>query len=248
MIFNKNRLNRMFLLLLMAAILFLQSSMANMEMGTGTPMISISSPKNGADISGDSVTVMVNVSDFNLVNKLGKPNVAGEGHIHYFMDALIPTAPGKPAITAPGTFVPTINTSFVWKNVTPRMHNFSVELVNNDHTPLTPPITDRVSVKVKGSDDTIVNIAAKNIAFNISTITVPSGANVTVNFDNQDAGIPHNVAFYTAPDANQPIYVGAIFQGPKIMVYKFKAPDTPGTYFFRCDVHPTNMKGDFIVT
>jgi plastocyanin len=248
MMFNKNLISKISLLLLMAAILFLQSSIADMGMTAGSPAISISSPKNGAAISGDSVTVMVNVSDFNLANKLGQSNVAGEGHIHYFMDTPVPTAPGKPALSAPGTYAPTINTSFTWKNVTTGMHNFSVELVNNDHTPLDPPIIDRVSVDVKSPDDTIVNIAAKNIAFNTSTITVPSGANVTVNFDNQDAGVAHNIAFYTAPDAKQPIYVGAIFQGPKTMVYKFKAPDTPGTYFFRCDVHPTNMKGKFVVT
>ena len=133
----------------MAAILFLQSSIADMGMTAGSPAISISSPKNGAAISGDSVTVMVNVSDFNLVNKLGQPNVAGEGHIHYFMDTPVPTTPGKPALSAPGTYAPTANTSFTWKNVTTGMHNFSVELVNNDHTPVILLVSDEVKVEVE---------------------------------------------------------------------------------------------------
>jgi len=30
--------------------------------------------------------------------------------------------------------------------------------------------------------------------------------------------------------------------------YTFTAPSTPGTYFFRCDVHPETMTGQFIVT
>ena len=93
-----------------------------------------------------------------------------------------------------------------------------------------------------------MDISALNVAFNLSTITVPAGADVTVNFDNQDKGVSHNVAFYETSAAEKPIYVGEIFNGPKMMVYKFKAPDKPGTYFFRCDVHPTIMKGQFIVT
>ncbi len=30
----------------------------------------------------------------------------------------------------------------------------------------------------------VINISAKNIAFNMSTITVPAGAKVIINFDN----------------------------------------------------------------
>ncbi|MGA9097629.1 MAG: cupredoxin domain-containing protein [Methanotrichaceae archaeon] len=92
-----------------------------------------------------------------------------------------------------------------------------------------------------------VNIVAKNIAFNTSTITVPAGAQVTVNFDNQDSGVQHNIAFYTNSSASKPIYVGAITTGPKKITYTFDAPTTPGTYFFRCDVHPSIMTGQFIV-
>lgn len=35
--------------------------------------------------------------------------------------------------------------------------------------------------------------------------------------------------------------------GPATTTYTFTAPSTPGTYFFRCDVHPTVMTGQFIV-
>lgn len=40
----------------------------------------------------------------------------------------------------------------------------------------------------------------------MSTITVPAGAQVTANFDNQDSGIQHNVAFYTDSSASNTIY------------------------------------------
>lgn len=97
------------------------------------------------------------------------------------------------------------------------------------------------------SNSVTIDIAAKDFAFNTSTITVPAGANVTINFDNMDAGIPHNVAVYENKDANKAIYVGAVINGPKTVTYNFMAPTMPGTYFFRCDVHPTTMIGDFIV-
>jgi plastocyanin len=93
----------------------------------------------------------------------------------------------------------------------------------------------------------IINLVAKNIAFNTSTITVPAGADVTVNFDNQDANVPHNFAVYTDSSATTAIFQGKIITGPAKVTYNFKAPDKPGTYFFRCDVHPTIMKGQFVV-
>jgi len=98
-----------------------------------------------------------------------------------------------------------------------------------------------------GSNNTIVNIMAKNIAFNMSTITVPVGAEVTVNFDNQDSGVQHNIAFYTDSSAATTIYKGPITTGPNKTTFTFTAPSTAGTYFFRCDVHPTQMTGQFIV-
>ena len=94
----------------------------------------------------------------------------------------------------------------------------------------------------------VIDIVAKNIAFNTSTITVPAGANVTVNFDNQDANVPHNFAVYDSEAAKVTIFQGKIITGPSKITYSFVAPDKPGTYFFRCDVHPTIMKGQFIVT
>jgi hypothetical protein len=113
---------------------------------SGMPTITITSPREGATIPAGNVTVMVNVTGFNLVNMLGAANVAGEGHIHYYMDVPVPETPTKPAITSPGTYAPTANTSFTWMNVKPGMHSFSVQLVNNDHTPLIPLVYNTVNV------------------------------------------------------------------------------------------------------
>jgi plastocyanin len=94
---------------------------------------------------------------------------------------------------------------------------------------------------------TTVDLTAQNIKFDKSTITVPAGAQVTVTFDNRDQGTPHNVAFYTDSSASTTIYRGAIITGPATTTYTFTAPGTPGTYFFRCDVHPETMIGQFVV-
>jgi plastocyanin len=90
-----------------------------------------------------------------------------------------------------------------------------------------------------------VNLIAQRMAFDQSTITVPAGASVTMNFDNKDS-IPHNFALYTDSSASTPIFVGQIITASSV-TYKFTAPTKPGNYFFRCDVHPTSMTGTFVV-
>ena len=92
-----------------------------------------------------------------------------------------------------------------------------------------------------------VNLVAKNISFNLKTITVPAGASVTLNFDNQDSGVGHNFALYRDSSAQQSIFIGQIVKGPATIAYNFTAPDQPGSYFFRCDPHPPQMNGTFIV-
>ncbi len=92
-----------------------------------------------------------------------------------------------------------------------------------------------------------IALSAQNIKFDKSTITVPAGANVTVDFNNEDQGIPHNFAVYTNASATDKIFSGKIITGPATATYTFTAPDKAGTYFFRCDVHPQRMTGDFVV-
>lgn len=93
----------------------------------------------------------------------------------------------------------------------------------------------------------MIDLVAQNIAFDKSTITVPAGAEVMVNFDNKDNGVPHNFAVYTDASATKAIFVGQIISGPKTITYSFVAPTTPGKYFFRCDAHPTTMTGTLVV-
>ncbi|HWQ19665.1 MAG TPA: hypothetical protein VN455_07790 [Methanotrichaceae archaeon] len=113
-----------------------------------TPQIMITEPKEGDVLDTNNVTVSVKVQNLHLTDNTSNANMTGEGHIHYFMDVTAPTARGKPAVTAPGTWVMASNTSYTWKNVSQGMHNFSAELVNNDRTPLSPPVVDNINVMV----------------------------------------------------------------------------------------------------
>jgi len=228
------------------------------------PAIKVLEPTDGSEVPEGDVTVMVEVSDFELVDEIGQTNTEDEGHLIYYMDAAVPTATDEPATTASGTYAASTNTSYTWRNVSAGMHNFSVQLVNNDQTPLDPAVLSQNRVEVMGSGSTTaenrtmnrtenmtaeevtVDLAANNIRFNKSTITVPAGANVTINFDNQES-VPHNFALYETSDAQDVIFKGEVITGPKEIVYTFDAPEDPGTYFFRCDIHPRNMTGQFIV-
>jgi predicted lipoprotein with Yx(FWY)xxD motif/plastocyanin len=122
-------------------------------------------------------------------------------------------------------------------------------------TPVTtttvPPTTASPSptVSTPAGPAVTLNITAVNIAFDKSTLTVKAGSSVTLIFENQDTGIPHNVSIYQNLAGGQvkSIFVGEIIKGPNTITYTFTAPAAGATYFFQCDVHP-NMTGTFVVT
>jgi plastocyanin len=94
---------------------------------------------------------------------------------------------------------------------------------------------------------TIVNVTATANVFSVNQITVKAGKEVSILFTNTDAA-PHNIAIYTNEDALEELFVGETFTGPdKTVEYYFIAPEKPANYFFRDDVHPTTMTGQFKV-
>ena len=111
----------------------------------------ITNPDDGATLDAGDIEVALDVGDFEVVDKLGQAPVDGEGHVHYYINVdKIPTTPGKPAITDDETtYHAEATTSFTWQGVRPGEHTFGVQLVNNDHTPLEPPITDEIAVTVQ---------------------------------------------------------------------------------------------------
>jgi hypothetical protein len=109
---------------------------------SGLPSVTITSPTEGSLVPEGNVTVTVDVKNFKLVNKLGQMDVAGEGHLNYFIDVPVPASPRMI------TIVPTPKTSWTWQNVTPGRHNFSVQLANNNHSNVIPQVYATVNVTV----------------------------------------------------------------------------------------------------
>jgi plastocyanin len=106
----------------------------------------------------------------------------------------------------------------------------------------TPPVTG-VSCTPKG---TALSVSAHNTAFDQSCLAAPAGKAFTIDFANMDPGVPHNVAIYTDESATTALFTGKLVTGPSSTTYHVRALE-PGTYFFRCDVHPTQMTGTFVV-
>jgi plastocyanin len=54
------------------------------------------------------------------------------------------------------------------------------------------------------------------------------------------------VAIYTDDTPVSSLFVGELVSGPTTITYKIPALK-PGTYYFRCDIHPGVMYGTFVV-
>jgi plastocyanin len=90
-------------------------------------------------------------------------------------------------------------------------------------------------------DAGLVQLAAKDIAFEHDTITLKADAEVEIQFDNNDRDIQHNIVIL-GQDPTKPIFRGQLVTGVATATYKFHAP-AAGEYKFQCDVHPAQMKG-----
>ncbi|MBI4286492.1 MAG: copper oxidase [Chloroflexi bacterium] len=113
------------------------------------PVLTITSPADSATLPAGDVTIAVEVANLQLVAP-GGPAVAGQGHIsyYYYADIDIPAASGAPGMTGEGASKATTELFVAWENVKPGVHSFGVQLVNNDGTPLAPPVWAMVSVTV----------------------------------------------------------------------------------------------------
>jgi hypothetical protein len=105
-------------------------------------------PKEGSVLSINDVNVSVRAQNFLLNKGSSKENMTGQGSINYFIDVPVPTTIGKLAVSAAGTYVHSQNASYTWKNVSAGTHNFSIELVDGNNTPLNPPVMDTATVTI----------------------------------------------------------------------------------------------------
>ncbi|HVD70064.1 MAG TPA: cupredoxin domain-containing protein, partial [Actinomycetota bacterium] len=90
-----------------------------------------------------------------------------------------------------------------------------------------------------------LDIVALSIAFDTDCLVAPVGEKFTINFDNQDDGVLHNLDVYTEQGGDS-----LASTDPKTGPAKEPLDVDPldeGTYYFQCDVHPTTMFGALAV-
>ena len=122
------------LLLVLAGSLYAASPVAAAD-----PGLTVQGPTNGSTIVASSVTINFTVTDFNIVpstiplSEAGKHpelNHPGEGHLHLKLDL-------QPLI------VWDKNAPYTLTNIAPGNHQLMIELANNDHASLSPPLSRR---------------------------------------------------------------------------------------------------------
>ena len=96
-----------------------------------------------------------------------------------------------------------------------------------------------------GPEGGTVKISAKGIQYEQSSITAAAGQPFKIEFDNEDAGTPHNVAIHQGPASGTEVFKGEIFPGVATKTYDVPAL-TAGSYTFACTVHPS-MTGTLTV-
>jgi nitrite reductase (NO-forming) len=107
----------------------------------------------------------------------------------------------------------------------------------------TQPTAPSTSCVPGSSND--LKITSTNLAFDTNCLAAMANMPITIAFDNQDQGVPHNVSIYTDSSATTALFTGELITGPDSITYEIDGLE-PGTYFFRCDVHP-GMSGAFVV-
>jgi len=93
-------------------------------------------------------------------------------------------------------------------------------------------------------DPDALTIAADDLAFSTRTLSATADEPFQIAFDNQESA-PHNVAIYGDASATEKVFGSDPFSGPAMVTYDVPAL-APGSYFFRCDVHP-DMAGELTV-
>jgi hypothetical protein len=93
------------------------------------------------------VRVAVSVKGFRVVNKQFQRPVANEGHVHFYLD--VSTLPRTHTYPSPVHYHSISGSTYTWTGVSPGRHTVAAQLVGNDHVPLRPPATARVTLTVR---------------------------------------------------------------------------------------------------
>ena len=100
------------------------------------PTIKIVSPGEGETISGEAISIRMETTNFiQDGGAIGSAMVPGRGHWHLHLDD--------------GRAIIDVGNEVTLKDVQPGTHTVRIFLVNNDHTPLDPPVDDTLTLNVR---------------------------------------------------------------------------------------------------
>jgi mono/diheme cytochrome c family protein/plastocyanin len=91
------------------------------------------------------------------------------------------------------------------------------------------------------------SVAGVDVTFKETSLTATSTAPITIDFDNQDAGIDHNIHFFKGTDASGPSVAATDVAAGPVKQTLDLGTLAAGTYFYHCDVHPDAMQGTLTV-
>jgi plastocyanin len=85
------------------------------------------------------------------------------------------------------------------------------------------------------------------VRFALPALSAPAGI-VTIEFDNRDQGIRHNVHFFRGGDASGTSIGSTEIQAGAIQQTLALGELPAGAYFYQCDVHSSQMRGTLTVS
>jgi plastocyanin len=106
--------------------------------------------------------------------------------------------------------------------------------------PATTPVSEPTSPATRAAGG-VITLVGINSEFDLEVLAAPAGT-VTIEFDNRDGGVPHNLHVFKGDDADgESVGETELEVGPVTQTLTMDLE--PGEYFYVCDAHPNTMEG-----